>query len=56
MLDSEVINMEDETDSDVQVFMNNAEDLRKYIDSPIYSLAQGNDKTIKDLSSYLQSL
>jgi hypothetical protein len=31
MLDSEVINMEDETDSDVQVFMNNAEDLTEAV-------------------------
>ena len=38
--------------------MNNAEDLRGYIDAPIYTFAhaQDNDKTIKDLSSYLQSL
>ena len=31
MLDSEVINMEDESDSDVQIFMNNAQDLTEAI-------------------------
>ncbi len=38
--------------------MNNAEDLREFIDAPVYTIAheQNNDKTIKDLSNYLQSL
>ena len=38
--------------------MNNAEDLREFIDAPIYSLAhaQNNDDTIEHLSHYLQSL
>ena len=38
--------------------MNNADDLREYIDSPIYSLAhaQNNDDVIEDLGNYLQTL
>lgn len=46
MLDSPMINMEDETDSDVQVFMNNAEDLTAAIafdlDGDIWDVASEN--------------
>lgn len=48
MLDSEVINMEDETDSDVQVFMNNAEDLTA-------AVANDLDSDIWDVVSESQS-
>lgn len=50
MLDSEVINMEDETDSDVQVFMNNAEDLTEAVandlDSDIWDVATENQSPV----------
>ena len=48
MLDSEVINMEDETDSDIQVFMNNAEDLTS-------ALANDLDGDIWDVATESQS-
>ena len=38
--------------------MNNAEDLQRYIDTPIYTIAhaQNNNDVIEDLGNYLQSL
>ena len=46
MLDSPMINMEDESDSDVQVFMNNAEDLTAAVandlDSDIWDVVTEN--------------
>ena len=48
LLDSELINMEDETDSDVQVFLNTAEDLTD-------ALAFDRDKDIWDVTSENQS-
>ena len=54
MLDSEVINMEDETDSDVQVFMNNAEDLTEAVandlDGDIWDVAT-EDQTPVNINS-----
>lgn len=48
LLDSEMINMEDETDSDVQVFLNTTEDLTD-------ALAFDRDKDIWDIVSESQS-
>ena len=47
-----------EKDQQNNLDMNNAEDLREYIDAPIYALkhAQNNDKVIEDLANYLQTL
>ncbi|MCK4704269.1 MAG: dethiobiotin synthase [Gammaproteobacteria bacterium] len=38
--------------------MNNAEDLREHIDTPIYTIAyaQSNDATLENLSQYIQTL
>ena len=48
LIDSEMINMEDETDSDVQVFLNTAEDSTE-------ALAFDRDKDIWDIVSESQS-
>jgi len=50
MLDSPMINMEDESDSDVQVFMNNVEDLTAAVaydlDGDIYDVATESDTPV----------